>query len=132
MAGIATQNANQWLPITLVPLDVTMEHRFSLADQDALAAGPPFQQALAAMLTTYFDYYEPVLGERTTPLHDPLAAVIALGDVELGDAPSLGLRVDLDRDRGRLVEDPEAPAVRVVLSLPADAAPVILAATAGV
>jgi purine nucleosidase len=117
--------------VTLVPLDVTMAHRFSVADQDALAEGPPLQQALAAMLTTYLDYYEPVLGERRTPLHDPLAAVIALGEVPLADAPALGLRVDLSTDRGRLIEDPEAPAVRVVLSLAADAAPVIRSAVLG-
>jgi purine nucleosidase len=123
--------AGAW-PVTLVPLDVTMDHRFAVADQDALAAGPPFQQALAAMLTRYFDFYEPRLGERRTPLHDPLAAVIALGEVTLGDAPSLGLRVDLTEERGRLIEDPSAPAVRVVLSLTADAAPVIRAAALGV
>jgi inosine-uridine nucleoside N-ribohydrolase len=114
-------------PVTLVPLDVTMEHRFSVTEQAELAAGTPFQQALAAMLTTYLDYYEPVLGERRTPLHDPLAAVVALGAVPLGDAPALGIRVDTTDgpERGRLVEDPAAPAIRVVLSLAAPAAPVI-------
>lgn len=119
--------AAEW-PVTLVPLDVTMDHRFTVADQAALAGGRPFQQALGAMLTTYFDWYEPVLGVRETPLHDPLAAVIALGEVPLGDAPTLGLRVDLTQERGRLIEDPGAPAVRVVLSLAADAAPIIRSA----
>ena len=46
----------------------------------------------------------------------------------LGDAPSLGLRVDLKEERGRLVEDESSPAVRVVLSLAADAGPAILSA----
>lgn len=111
-------------PVTLVPLDVTMEHRFDEDDRAALlAGGAPLTAALAEMLTAYFDYYEPVLGERRVPLHDPLAAAIATGDLEADDAPLLGLRVE---DSGRLVEDPQAPAkVRVVLSLSRDAVPII-------
>jgi purine nucleosidase len=77
------------------------------------------------MLTAYFDYYEPVLGERRVPLHDPLAAGLATGDLTPADAPLLGLRVEPD---GRLAEDASAAArTRVVFSLTADAAPVIRA-----
>ena len=93
------------------------------------AAGTPLTAALAAMLTAYFDYYEPVLGERRVPLHDPLAAGIAAGDLIPADAPLLGLRVEPD---GRLVEDPAAASrTRVVFSLTGDAAPAILGATLG-
>jgi purine nucleosidase len=117
-------------PVTLVPLDVTMEHRFDEDDRAALvAAGTPLASALAAMLSGYFDYYEPVLGERRVPLHDPLAAGIATGDLVPADAPLLGLRVDLD---GRIVEDAAAPAkTRVVFTLTTDAAPTVLRIAAG-
>jgi purine nucleosidase len=111
-------------PVTVVPLDVTMRHRFAESDRAALAAGPPLTAALAAMLTGYFDYYEPVLGERRVPLHDPLAAGIAVGLLQPADAPLAGLRVEPD---GHLVEDDTAAhRTRVVLTLNADAAPVIL------
>jgi len=122
-------------PVTLVPLDVTMHHRFAEADRAALrASGTPFQVALADMLLAYFDYYEPVLGERRVPLHDPLAAGIAVGDLEPADAPSLGLRVDTGTgaERGRIAEDAGAAhRTRVVLSLARPAGPVILARILG-
>jgi purine nucleosidase len=122
-AAAAAVFAAAW-PVTLVPLDVTMRHRFTEQDRALLAAaGTPLTAALAAMLTGYFDYYEPVLGERRVPLHDPLAAGIATGDLVAAGAPLLGLRVEPD---GRLVEDPAvAGRVRVVFTLVADAAPVI-------
>lgn len=111
-------------PVTLVPLDVTMRHRFGEPDRDALAGhGTALTAALAAMLVTYLDHYEARLGERRVPLHDPLAAGIATGDLHPLDAPLLGLRVEPD---GRVVEDAAARRrTRVVLSLTGDAAPVI-------
>jgi len=122
-AAAAAVFAAAW-PVTLVPLDVTMRHRFTEQDRSALAAaGTPLTAALAAMLTGYFDYYEPVLAERRVPLHDPLAAGVATGDLVPAAAPLLGLRVEPD---GQLVEDPGVAArVRVVFTLTADAAPVI-------
>jgi purine nucleosidase len=111
-------------PITLVPLDVTMNHRFDLADQQALlTGGSPLTTALGEMLTSYFDFYEGVLGVRETPLHDPLAAGLAVGLLSAGDAPMLGLRVD---DNGKLHEEPADPTrTRVVLTLGEAAAPLI-------
>jgi inosine-uridine nucleoside N-ribohydrolase len=130
LAGIGTVSGNtaagQAARNTLVPLDVTMRHRFDSADQAALAAGTPLTAALAAMLTGYFDFYEPALGARQVPLHDPLAAGIATGELTPAEAPLLGLRVKPD---GKLVEDPTvASRTRVVLSLTEDAAPAILRA----
>jgi purine nucleosidase len=117
-------------PVTLVPLDVTMRHRFDEADQQRLrAGGTPLRAALADMLTGYLDYYEPVLGIRETPLHDPLAAGILTGDLEPADAPAIGLRVDTGDgpERGRISEDPAAGhPTRVVFSLARPGAPVIL------
>jgi len=122
-AAAAAVFAAAW-PVTLVPLDVTMRHRFTEQDRSALAAaGTALTAALAAMLTGYFDYYEPVLAERRVPLHDPLAAGVATGDLVPAAAPLLGLRVEPD---GQLVEDPGVAArVRVVFTLTAAAAPVI-------
>ncbi|MEV4704415.1 nucleoside hydrolase [Actinoplanes sp. NPDC049316] len=116
--------AASW-PVTLVPLDVTMRHRFGAADQEALRAhGTPLSTALAAMLTGYFDYYEPVLGERRVPLHDPLAAAVLLGAVDVSDAPMLGLRVEVDGRRGAVVEDASAARqTRVVLGVADDTVP---------
>ena len=115
--------AADW-PVTLVPLDVTLRHRFGPADQEALRAhGTPLSTALAAMLTAYFDHYEPVLGERRVPLHDPLAAAVLTGAVSPAEAPELGLRVGA----GGVSEDASARPVRVVLGLAEDAAPMIRA-----
>jgi purine nucleosidase len=108
-------------PVTLVPLDVTMRNTFDEADRAALrAAGTPLQVALADMLTGYFDFYEPVLGVREVPLHDPLAAGVLTGELEPADAPLLGLRVDTGAgaERGRVSEDAGANhRVRVVFTL---------------
>ena len=123
-AAAADVLAAPW-PLTLVPLDVSMHHRWSEDDRAALAASPStLNQALAAMLPAYFDFYEPRLGERTVPLHDPLAAAFAVGDVHASEAPDLGVRVDLAT--GRTAEDPAARHLRVVLALTEPAGPVIL------
>ena len=74
------------------------------------------------MLTAYFDHYEPVLGERRVPLHDPLAAAVLTGAVSPSEAPELGLRVE----SAGVTEDASAKRrVRVVLDRAEDAAPVI-------
>jgi purine nucleosidase len=116
-------------PVTLVPLDVTMRNRIDEADRAALrAGGTPLAVALADMLADYFDYYEPVLGVREVPLHDPLAAGIVTGELEPADAPLLGLRVDTGTgpERGRIVEDPAATSrVLVVFTLARPAGPII-------
>ncbi len=113
-------------PVTLVPLDVTMRHTWTEADRQALAAGgKPLHRALAAMLPLYFESYEPRLGERVVPLHDPLAAAIAVGLVQPADAPVLGLRVDPSDASVR--EAAGAPGrARVVFSIDRPAGPVIL------
>ncbi|GIF22143.1 purine nucleosidase [Actinoplanes tereljensis] len=120
----ATVLAAPW-PVTLVPLDVTMRHRWTVADQAALrAGGTPLHETLADMLPVYFESYEPRLGVREIPLHDPLAAAVAVGALTPSDAPQLPLRVDLE---GAVREDPSAASsVRVVLALSEPGAPVIL------
>ena len=123
-AAAAAVFAASW-PVTLVPLDVTMQHRASEADRAALLDhGTPLTVALAGMLPVYLDFYEPRLGERRIPMHDALAAGVLVGDLIPSEAPMLGLRVD---DQGTVVEDPGAnPAVRVILGLERAAAPLIM------
>lgn len=75
-----------------------------------------------------------LLGVRRVPLHDPLAAGIAIADLVPDDAPLLGLRVDTGagEERGRINEDPGAAyPVRVVLSLTRPAGPIIRAQILG-
>lgn len=116
-------------PVTLVPLDVTTQHHFDAADRAALHAGTALPRALAGMLTAYFDFYESTSGVHRVPLHDPLAAGVASGDLEPADAPLLGLRVVCTgAARGQVVEDASAAhKTRVVLSLGRPAAPLIRA-----
>jgi purine nucleosidase len=122
-AAAAEVFAASW-PVTLVPLDVTMHHRWAEPDRQALrAGGTPVLGALADMLPVYFDFYEPLLGAREVPLHDPLAAGIAVGALTPAEAPVLNLAVDLAD--GTVREGGSSP-VRVVRSLSGPAAPVIL------
>lgn len=123
-ASAAAVLAAGW-PVTLVPLDVSMGQRWTEADRAALrSSGVPLRVALADMLTVYFDFYEPVLGVREVPLHDPLAAAIAVGAVAPADGPTLALRVTGD---GATREDPTGPGrARVVFTVDRPAAPLIL------
>jgi purine nucleosidase len=102
-----------------------MNHRWTEGDRAALrAGGTALDEALADMVPVYFDWYEPELGVREIPLHDPLAAAIAVGDLTPSDAPQLPLRVD---PGGAIREDPSATsAVRVVFALEQPGGPAIL------
>ncbi|MFD0523912.1 nucleoside hydrolase [Paractinoplanes durhamensis] len=117
-------------PVTLVPLDVTMRHRWTEDDRAALHdGGTPLQQTLADMLPTYFDFYEPRLGVREIPLHDPGRGDRGRCDSS-GGRPQLPLRVDLE---GAVREDPAAvSSVRTVLALDQPAAPIILRRILGI
>ncbi|HEY5834882.1 nucleoside hydrolase [Streptomyces sp.] len=119
-------------PVTLVPLDVTMDELLTeeLAGELARHGGRTTSFA-ASVLRHYLDFYERnVFGVRAAACHDPLAAAIAVGDVvpvlapvvpvdvETGHGPARGMVVaDL---RGRYRGYPARPdaAVRVVLETP--------------
>jgi purine nucleosidase len=87
--------AASW-PVTLVPLDTTMEHTLDETYRRRLAeAASPYARACGEMLDVYLNFYETVvLGRRAAALHDPLAAAIMLGEVELLDAPRVHVEVD--------------------------------------
>jgi purine nucleosidase len=117
-------------PITLVPLDVTLQHSVGLDEQRALAErGTAFHSALADMLDTYLDFYEKFYGERRAALHDPLATMIAVGD----SRPSTVRHTQLDVDpsgvesRGRTQPGTSGPEIGVVTAVAAPAAPELLA-----
>lgn len=121
--------------ITLVPLDVTMQHTLAEEDRlELLGSSHPVAQRLGEMLDVYFEFYEDTFGRRTSALHDPLAAAIAAGAVLATLAPIVGVVVDSTTGpgrgqticdlRGRFVDYPPQPGAhtRVVLETDIDVA----------
>jgi purine nucleosidase len=111
---------NAGWPITLVPLDVTLQHSFGVDEQRALAQrGTAFHTALADMFDTYLDFYANFYGERRAALHDPLATMIAVGD----SVPSTvrGTPLDVDpsgvESRGRTQPRGSGPEIDVVTAV---------------
>lgn len=89
-------------PITMVTMDASMPQRFEESDrQRLLTEGGPVARAAAEMLATYFSFYEPLLGRRCAPIHDPLAAAVATRTVGLALAPVVGVEVDTGDGPGR-------------------------------
>jgi purine nucleosidase len=70
--------------VTLVGVDVTMHCTAGLEHLDRLEAVPTEHgRFAAAMCRFYVDFYERAYGRRLLTLHDPLAAMVAVGaDVE--------------------------------------------------
>ena len=89
-------------PITLVPLDVTMENVFEEEHRAALLASPaPLPNALGQILDLYFDFYTTTYGRRSSALHDPLAAAIAVGGIIPVNAPRVSVVIDATDGPGR-------------------------------
>ena len=88
--------------IVLVPLDVTMDHVLNEDErQELLASSNPALRAVGQMLGFYFDFYIGVFGRPCSAMHDPLAAAIALGHVQLLSAPRARVAVDATHGPGR-------------------------------
>lgn len=88
--------------ITLVPLDITMEHLLTEDDRDRLRrSANPLAGILDQMLDHYFNFYVGVYGHRSCALHDPLAAALAIGDIQAGRAPAVPVIVDTTGGPGR-------------------------------
>lgn len=117
--------------LALVPLDVTLQHRFDDDDAARLEErGTGLHVALGRMLRRYIDFYEQIGLPRESPLHDPLAAAIASREVAGTEVRKVVLDVVLDgEERGRTVpsaaDGAEAPAVDVVVGADAGAAEAI-------
>jgi purine nucleosidase len=89
-------------PITLVPLDVTLENSLREAERQQLLDSPnPLNNALGRALDLYFDFYVSVYGERSCALHDPLAAALAVGVIHATNAPAVQAVVDDTQGPGR-------------------------------
>jgi purine nucleosidase len=123
-------------PITLVPLDVTLDNSLEETHrQQLLASERPVANLLGRMLEHYFDFNATFYGRQASALHDPLAAAIAVGVLTPGLAPIVHVTVDATRGpgrgqtlcdlRGRFLGYPEQEGARcsVVLSMTEDFAP---------
>ncbi|SHM69999.1 nucleoside hydrolase [Cryptosporangium aurantiacum] len=119
-------------PLTLIPLDVTMEHLIEESDRATLlAADEPLPRALGQMLDVYYEFYVATYGRRCAPLHDPLAAAVAAVGATPVMAPTVQVVVDATDGpgrgqticdlRGERVGYPVQPTARVRLVLTLDA-----------
>jgi purine nucleosidase len=116
-------------PITLVPLDVTLQHTIGVDEQRALTQrGTAFHSALADMLETYLDFYQQFFGERRAALHDPLASMITVGDSVPATVRRTALTVDpsgVDA-RGRTAPSAVGEPIDVVTEVSGPAGPDLL------
>jgi purine nucleosidase len=116
-------------PVTLVPLDVTLQHTIGVDEQRALAQrGTSFHSALAEMLDTYLDFYQQFFGERRAALHDPLASMITVGDSVPATVRRTALTVDpsgIDA-RGRTAPAAAGQQIDVVTAVSRPAGPDLL------
>ncbi|MGA7207153.1 MAG: nucleoside hydrolase [Specibacter sp.] len=93
--------AADW-PVTLVPLDVTLENVLEDSHREELEnAAHPFVGSLGRILDFYFDFYVDFYGRRASALHDPLAAAIAAGGITAINAPRVHVVVDTTDGPGR-------------------------------
>jgi len=88
-------------PVTLVAMDATMPQRLEESDRQRLLEGGPVARAAGQMLAHYFAFYEPLLGRRSSPIHDPLAAGVATGGAVPTVAPVVHAVVDTGQGPGR-------------------------------
>ncbi|AUW93195.1 MAG: nucleoside hydrolase [Sulfobacillus thermosulfidooxidans] len=96
------------MPITMVGLDVTMQVRISDAMLETLDPRRPYAAMLKGAVDFYLGAYNPgrLIGDRTAPLHDPLAVAVA-EEPDLCD--TIPYAVDIERygtlTRGMTVVD---------------------------
>lgn len=125
-----------WRDLLLVPLDITNEHRLSANEIDQLAASSdPLLQRLSQMLNFYLDGHHAAYGSSYCLLHDPLAAALAIGTIELDAARDCQIAVisDDSTHRGTTVislkpnTDVGEPRTRVALSAAQVLTPMLMA-----
>lgn len=118
-------------PVTMVGLDVTMQHRLTEEHRTRLLAGPyKPARCIGQMLEAYLDFYVGIFGAHSCALHDPLAAAVGVGLVRPVLAPTVEVTVETGHGpgRGRTIADlrdrcigypPQSHAnCRVVLAVP--------------
>lgn len=93
--------AADW-PLTMVGLDVTMQHRLTEEHRGKLLTGEHEPaRVIGQMLDRYLDFYVGIFGVRGCALHDPLAAAIGVGLVVPSLAPTVRVEVDTTTGPGR-------------------------------
>lgn len=86
-------------PVTLVPLDVTLENILEESHHaQLLAADKPFPRAIGHILDLYYDFYTPQYGRRCS---DPLAAAIGVGTITPLKSPWVEVAIDDSHGIGR-------------------------------
>ena len=119
-------------PLTIVPLDVTMQHALTADHARTVGSiGGSVPDMLERMLETYLDYYESIYDRRQCALHDPLAAMMLVPAMTMTQQLSpAGIDVASEGfERGRtlaLGDAPGASACTVVLAVEGEAADVLL------
>jgi purine nucleosidase len=95
-------------PLTMVGLDVTMQHRLTEEHRLRLLAGPykPARQ-IGEMLEAYLNFYVGIFGAHSCALHDPLAAAVGAGIIQPVLAPAVEVTVETGNGpgRGRTIAD---------------------------
>ncbi len=118
-------------PITMVGLDVTMPTRLEEPELDAIAASPaPQARFVTAILQHYLGIYErSFAGRRICPLHDPLAAGVAVDPSLVTRAIEAEVRVSREGEtrgmtivdqRPKYMELPDRPGPPVRVALEVD------------
>jgi pyrimidine-specific ribonucleoside hydrolase len=108
------------VPVTLVPLDITMLCLADVRWVEALTASGPRGATLARMLTLYRAAFRERHGTDSVALHDPLAVLEAILPGTLRTTPlPIGVSCDLGPARGTTVPhrnpDGRGPVVHVAL-----------------
>lgn len=100
------------VPLTILPLDVTMDVRIGDDDLRELLRGDPHPvvRHACAVMPYYLDFYESVLGVREAAMHCGLLAGIALDPTLVTEAHRISVAVELagGHTRGMLVVDRRA------------------------
>jgi pyrimidine-specific ribonucleoside hydrolase len=119
------------VPVTLVPLDLTMQCLADGAWLDALAAGGPRCAALVGTVTLYREMFRERYGVDAAALHDTLAVLEAITPGTLRPKPfPVSVACTLGPARGMTEADrrPDAPGPLVQVALDADV-PAVLSET---
>ncbi len=96
------------LPLTILPLDVTMDVRFTEQDMRSLRrSNHPAITHLQAVIPYYLDFYESILGAREGSMHCGLLLSIALDPTLITEQHTLAVGVETagSLTRGMLVVD---------------------------
>lgn len=125
----ADQVLRSRLSVTVVPLDVTMNHVLTSSQVDRMStSADPLVQSLSRMLRFYGERHKALLGDVIFALHDPLTAALATHTALISNTTNVPVRVETrGQERGALtVSTDQTRNVRVVRTARETAAAEIL------